>query len=93
MDGPLSRLADIGGDIRLAETLLATSNRYLAMIQHYMPTLTDREWGAIFDALRRTVDRRARTSLPRFPRRWPMPSIPTVLITSGAWTAGNCEPG
>ena len=52
MDGPLSRLADIGGDIRLAETLLATSNRYLAMIQHYMPTLTDREWGAIFDALR-----------------------------------------
>ena len=52
MDGPLSRLADIGGDIRLAETLLATSNRYLAMIQHYMPTMTDREWGAIFDALR-----------------------------------------
>ena len=52
MDGPLSRLADIGGDSRLAETLLATSNRYLAMIQHYMPTLTDREWGAIFDALR-----------------------------------------
>ena len=53
MDGPLSRLADIGGDSRLAETLLATSNRYLAMIQHYMPTMTDREWGAIFDALRR----------------------------------------
>ena len=51
-DGPVSRLADIGGDSRLAETLLATSNRYLAMIQHYMPTLTDREWGAIFDALR-----------------------------------------
>ena len=52
MDGPLSRLADIGGDSRLAETLLATSNRYLTMIQHYMPTMTDREWGAIFDALR-----------------------------------------
>ena len=51
-EGPVSRLADIGGDSRLAETLLATSNRYLAMIQHYMPTLTDREWGAIFDALR-----------------------------------------
>ena len=67
MDGPLSRLADIGGDIRLAETLLATSNRYLAMIQHYMPTMTDREWGAIFDALRRpwTAEPHLVAQLPR----------------------------
>ena len=67
MDGPLSRLADIGGDSRLAETLLATSNRYLAMIQHYMPTMTDREWGAIFDALRRpwTAEPHLVAQLPR----------------------------
>ena len=66
-EGVVARLAEIGGDDHLSETMVATANRYLSMIQTFMPSFSNREWGAIFDALRRpwTADPHLVAQIPK----------------------------
>ena len=66
-DGPIAHLAEIGGDDNLIDTIVASANRYLSVLQTYMPTFTDREWGVILDALRQpwTADPQLVAQLPK----------------------------